>query len=37
MSPFFAKSMFLTDSLDGNRPRLSWMKRALYGFARVRR
>ncbi len=36
MSPFFAKSLFLTDRLDGNRPRLSWVKRALYGFGRRR-
>lgn len=30
MSPFHAKSIFMNDSLDGRRPRLSWFKRALY-------
>lgn len=36
MTPYLAKSLFMSDSLDGNRPKLRWIARALYGFSRRR-
>ena len=37
MTPFFAKSLFLNDRLDGNRPKLSWIARRFYSSRRRNR
>lgn len=33
----FAKTLFVQDQLNWNRPHLNWVAKKLYGFGRKRR